>query len=198
MTGNKDSFLARQADHTLCTFVEKEACPNNLAPTSSTTAQLVMGDALAVCLLKSRGFDSNDFAKFHPGGALGKKLYLKVSDIFPNNEKPSVHPDSSLKEVIVEISSKRLGVTAVTENNDLMGIITDGDLRRMLESGENIDQLSAKNIMTTSPKTIGSNTMATSALEVMQSNNITQLIVCDDNKYLGVIHLHDLLKEGIV
>lgn len=197
LTGNNKSFLAKQANYTLTTYVEKEACPNNLAPTSSTTAQLVMGDALAVCLLKSRGFDSSDFAKFHPGGALGKKLYLKVSDIYPNNEKPEVHPTTSLKDVIVEISSKRLGVTAVTDNNKLVGIITDGDLRRMLESGKPIDSITAQAIMTTCPKTISGDMLATKALQQMQNNNITQLIVAQNDTYLGVIHLHDLLKEGI-
>ncbi len=197
ITGNPNSFLGKQSDCVLNTFVEKEACPNNLAPTSSTTAQLAMGDAVAVCLLKSRGFNSNDFAKFHPGGALGKKLILKVGDIYPNNEKPSVDPESSIKDVIVEISSKRLGITAVNENNKLVGIITDGDLRRMLENTSDIAALTAAAIMTTSPKTIGENEMATTALKQMQSNNITQLVVVDGNTYLGVIHLHDLLKEGI-
>lgn len=198
ITGNPNSFLGQQANYVLNTFVEKEACPNNLAPTSSTTAQLAMGDALAVCLLESRGFDSNDFAKFHPGGALGKKLFLKVADIYPNNEKPFVAPNSSIKDVILEISSKRLGITAVTENENLIGIITDGDLRRMLESTSQIETLTAKDIMSDSPKTIGENEMATTALSQMQSNNITQLIVIRENIYLGVIHLHDLLKEGIV
>ena len=198
ITGNPDSFLGQQATHVLNTFVEKEACPNNLAPTSSTTAQLAMGDALAVCLLESRGFDSKDFAKFHPGGALGKQLFLKVSDIYPNNEKPEVSPNSTIKDVIVEISSKRLGITAVTENNILKGIITDGDLRRMLENSTNIETFTATTIMSTSPKTIGENEMATSALKQMQNSNITQLIVVNEKEYLGVIHLHDLLKEGIV
>lgn len=198
ITGNSTSFLGKQADYILNTYVEKEACPNNLAPTSSTTAQLVMGDALAVCLLECRGFDSSDFAKFHPGGALGKKLYLKVADIYPNNEKPEVQPSTSIKDVIVEISSKRLGVTAVTENNRLIGIVTDGDLRRMLESGATIESLSAKNIMTQSPKTIAADVLAVEALEQMQTNNITQLVVTENETYLGVIHLHDLLKEGIV
>ena len=198
ITGNSTSFLGKQADYVLNTYVEKEACPNNLAPTSSTTAQLVMGDALAVCLLECRGFDSSDFAKFHPGGALGKKLYLKVADIYPNNEKPEVQPSTSIKDVIVEISSKRLGVTAVTENNRLIGIVTDGDLRRMLESGAAIESLSAKNIMTQSPKTIAADVLAVEALEQMQTNNITQLVVTENETYLGVIHLHDLLKEGIV
>lgn len=198
ITGNENSFLGKQANYVLNTYVEKEACPNNLAPTSSTTAQLVMGDALAVCLLEIRGFDSSDFAKFHPGGALGKKLYLKVADIYPNNEKPNINPDTPIKQVIMEISSKRLGVTAVTENNKLIGIVTDGDLRRMLESGKNIDNLTAKDIMTASPKTIAPNVLAVAALEQMQNNNITQLIVAENETYIGVIHLHDLLKEGIV
>jgi len=198
ITGNIDSFLGKQANYVLNTYVEKEACPNNLAPTSSTTAQLAMGDALAVCLLESRGFDSTDFAKYHPGGALGKKLYLKVSDIYPNNEKPEVSPSESLQKVIFEISSKRLGVTAVTENGQLIGIVTDGDLRRMLEKTTDYNSLSAKDIMTASPKTIAPTIMAVAALEMMQNNNITQLIVAENNIYLGVIHLHDLLKEGIV
>ncbi len=198
ITGNPNSFLGKQSNCVLNTFVEKEACPNNLAPTSSTTAQLAMGDALAVCLLESRGFDSKDFAKLHPGGALGKKLFLKVSDIFPTNEKPAITPESSIKDVIIEISSKRLGITAVIENNNLIGIVTDGDLRRMLESSSDFDSLTAKDIMTTSPKTITEDEMATTALKQMQNNNITQLIVTDNDTYLGVIHLHDLLKEGIV
>ncbi len=198
ITGNPNSFLGRHATYVLNTYVAKEACPNNLAPTSSTTAQLVMGDAVAVCLLKSRGFDSTDFAKFHPGGALGKQLTLRVSDIYVNNEKPAISANSSIKDVIIEISSKRLGITAITENNQLIGAVTDGDLRRMLENSTNIDNLSAKDIMGTSPKTIDEHEMATAALKLMQDNNITQLIVTKDKTYLGVIHLHDLLKEGIV
>jgi arabinose-5-phosphate isomerase len=198
MTGNPDSFLGKQSDYVLNTYVEKEACPNNLAPTSSTTAQLVMGDALAVCLLESRGFDSTDFAKFHPGGSLGKKLFLKVKDIYINNEKPEVAPTTLIKEVIMEISSKRLGVTAVTENGNLVGIVTDGDLRRMLEDSPNFENLTALSIMTKSPRTINENELATRALDLMQENNITQLMVTDSDTYLGVIHLHDLLNEGIV
>lgn len=198
ITGNPSSFLGKQSTYVLNTFVEKEACPNNLAPTSSTTAQLAMGDAIAVCLLESRGFDSKDFAKFHPGGTLGKKLILKVSDLYPNNAKPEVAPESTIKDVIIEISSKRLGITAVIKNNNLVGIVTDGDLRRMLENSIDFDGLSAKDIMTKSPKTIGENEMATTALKQMRNNNITQLIVADNNIYQGVIHLHDLLKEGIV
>jgi arabinose-5-phosphate isomerase len=198
ITGNPNSFLGKHATYVLNTFVEKEACPNNLAPTSSTTAQLVMGDALAVCLLESRGFDRTDFAKFHPGGALGKQLTLKVSDVFLNNEKPEVKADSSIKDVIIEISSKRLGITAVIEHEELIGAVTDGDLRRMLEKSTDINNLSAKDIMSTSPKTIGEHEMATAALKQMQDSNITQLIVANGKKFLGVIHLHDLLKEGIV
>jgi arabinose-5-phosphate isomerase len=198
ITGNPNSFLGKHASYVLNTYVEKEACPNNLAPTSSTTAQLVMGDALAVCLLECRGFDSTDFAKFHPGGALGKQLTLKVSDIYVNNEKPEISPNSSVKDVIIEISSRRLGITAVTEKNLLIGAVTDGDLRRMLENSTNINNLSAKDIMSTTPKTINENEMATAALKQMQDSNITQLIVANDKIYLGVIHLHDLLKEGIV
>lgn len=198
LTGNEDSFLAKQAHHTLNTYVEKEACPNNLAPTTSTTAQLVMGDALAVCLLKRRGFDSNDFAKFHPGGSLGKKLYLKVSDIYPANDKPEVSHNTSIKDVIIEISSKRLGVAVVTNNGELTGIVTDGDLRRMLEKSTEIDNLLAEDIMTKNPKTINENELAIDALDLMQKNNITQLVVTNNEEYKGVIHLHDLLKEGIV
>ncbi len=198
ITGNPKSFLGKHATYVLNTYVEKEACPNNLAPTSSTTAQLVMGDALAVCLLECRGFDSTDFAKFHPGGALGKQLTLKVSDIYINNEKPEISANSSIKDVIIEISSKRLGITAITEKNQLIGAVTDGDLRRMLENSTNIDNLSAKDIMSTTPKTINENEMATTALKQMQDSNITQLIVIHEKTYLGVIHLHDLLKEGIV
>ncbi len=198
ITGNTDSYLGKQADFVLNTFVEKEACPNNLAPTSSTTAQLAMGDALAVCLLECRGFDSKDFAKFHPGGTLGKKLFLKVPDIYPTNEKPEVNPTTPIRNVIVEISSKRLGVAAVTENNKLVGIVTDGDLRRMLENSVDFNELTAASIMTKNPKTIGNDVLAVSALEVMQNNNITQLVVTDADTYLGIVHLHDLLKEGIV
>ena len=198
ITGNSSSVLGKNADFVLNTYVEKEACPNNLAPTSSTTAQLAMGDALAVCLLKSRGFTSKDFAKFHPGGALGKRLYLKVSDIYPNNEKPEVAKTSSIKDVIMEISSKRLGITAVKENKKIIGVVTDGDLRRMLQNTTNIKGLEAKDIMTKNPKTISPNVLATEALQTMQQANITQLVVKEDDTYLGVIHLHDLLNEGIV
>ncbi len=198
ITGNIDSFLGKNADFTLNTFVEKEACPNNLAPTTSTTAQLVMGDALAVCLLKLKGFSSNDFAKYHPGGALGKRLYLRVSDLIKNNQIPKVDKNSSISEVIVEITEKRLGVTAVIENNNIIGIITDGDIRRMLTKSTDINSLSASNIMSKNPKTISINAMAIDALETLESNDITQILVTNENKeYLGVVHLHDLIKEGI-
>jgi arabinose-5-phosphate isomerase len=198
ITGNKDSFLGKQADFVLNTFVEKEACPNNLAPTTSTTAQLVMGDALAVCLLKLRGFSRDDFAKFHPGGALGKTLYLRVSDITSQNMKPQVNPETPLKDVIVEISRNMLGVTAVLENDEVIGIITDGDLRRMLSTTENFIKLKAKDIMTKSPKTIANSAMAIDALNLLETYDITQLISHENGKYAGVVHLHNLIKEGII
>ena len=198
MCGNLDSFLAENADFVLNTFVEKEACPNNLAPTTSTTAQLVMGDALAVCLLKMKGFTSKDFAKYHPGGALGKKLYLRVSDLAEANEKPQVEPKTTIKDVIVEISAKMLGVTAVVENNKILGIITDGDLRRMLNKSEDISTLKAEDIMGSNPKRIDYNAMAVDAKEEMESHGISQLLVEKDNEYAGIIHLHDLIKEGII
>ncbi|MCB0408700.1 MAG: KpsF/GutQ family sugar-phosphate isomerase [Flavobacteriales bacterium] len=198
ITGNPDSFLGKQAHFILNTFVETEACPNNLAPTSSTTAQMAMGDALAVCLLKQRGFTDKDFAKYHPGGALGKKLYLRVADVYINNAKPQVESKHSLKDVIIEISSKRLGITAVVENEKLLGVVTDGDLRRMLEKNQDITTLTAQDIMSKTPKTIEPETLAIEALHLMENNNITQLIVAENNNYLGVIHLHDLLKEGII
>ncbi len=198
ITGNIDSFLGTNADFTLNTFVEKEACPNNLAPTTSTTAQLVMGDALAVCLLKLKGFTSNDFAKYHPGGALGKRLYLRVSDLIKNNEIPKVNKDSTISNVIVEITEKRLGVAAVVENDRIVGIITDGDIRRMLSKSTEIHTLSANDIMSKNPKTISINAMAIDALETLENNDITQVLVTNDNNdYLGVVHLHDLIKEGI-
>jgi len=199
ITGNPDSYLGQQAHYVLNTYVETEACPNNLAPTSSTTAQMAMGDALAVCLLKQRGFTDKDFAKYHPGGALGKKLYLRVSDVFAQNEKPQVSPTQSLKEVIIEISKKRLGVAAVVDNNKLIGVVTDGDIRRMLEKNLDINLVTAKDIMGTSPKTIQQSSFAIEALHVMEDKSISQLLVVDENNtYLGVIHLHDLLREGII
>lgn len=199
ITGNPDSFLGKQAHYVLNTYVETEACPNNLAPTSSTTAQMAMGDALAVCLLQQRGFTDKDFAKYHPGGALGKKLYLRVADVFTQNAKPQVTSAQSLKEVIIEISSKRLGVAAVVDNNKLIGVVTDGDIRRMLEKNFDINLVTAKDIMGTSPKTIQQNSLAIEALHAMEDKSISQLLVVDENNtYLGVIHLHDLLREGII
>lgn len=198
LVGNTDSYLARHADFIIDTTVEKEACPNNLAPTSSTTAQLVMGDALAVCLFECRGFTAEDFAKYHPGGSLGKQLYLKVSDLYINNETPKVSVNDDLKHVIMEISSKRLGATAVLDGDKLVGIITDGDLRRMLQKNIPMENLSAKDIMSASPKIIEENTLAVDALQVMRNNNITQILVVCSGKYIGVVHLHDILKEGIL
>lgn len=197
ITGNPESFLGTNADFTLNSYVEREACPNNLAPTSSTTAQLVMGDALAVCLLELNNFSSTDFAKYHPGGALGKKLYLRVSDLIGNNELPQVAPTTQIKDVIIEISKKRLGTTAVIENNKIVGIITDGDLRRMLKDSSDINKLVAENIMSRNPKTINVDAMAIEALETMENNKISQILVEDNSVYVGVVHLHDLLKEGI-
>lgn len=199
MVGNVDSYLAKQSDIILNTTVEQEACPNNLAPTTSTTAQLVMGDALAVCLMELKGFGTGDFAKFHPGGLLGKKLYLRVADLYIKNEKPQVTTEKSLKEVIVEISAKRLGATAVvdTEKN-LLGIITDGDLRRMLEKNISIDKIKALDVMTKTPKNIGADELAINALDMMRRESITQLVVTDKGKYLGFIHLHDLIREGLI
>ena len=199
ITGNIDSFLGKNADFPLNTFVEKEACPNNLAPTTSTTAQLVMGDAIAVCLLKLNNFSSKDFAKYHPGGALGKQLYLRVSDLIKDNQVPHVSENDSIAKVIVEISEKRLGVTAVVDaKNTIVGIITDGDIRRMLSKTTKIDSFTAKDIMGNKPKTISSDAMAVEALERLENNNISQILVTDNaNKYIGVVHLHDLIKEGI-
>ena len=198
MCGNSDSFLAENADFMLNTFVKKEACPNNLAPTTSTTAQLVMGDAIAICLLELRGFSSQDFAKYHPGGTLGKKLYLRVSDISSNNLKPQVGIDADVKQVIIEISEKMLGVTAVMNNEKLVGIVTDGDIRRMLNKYENINGLKAKDIMTTNPKTIGADVLAIKALKEMRANSVSQLLAVDGEKYVGVVHLHNLINEGIL
>ena len=198
ITGNKASFLGQQADYILDTYVEQEACPNNLAPTTSTTAQLVMGDALAICLLELRGFSSKDFAKYHPGGALGKRLYLRVNDLSSQNLKPKVGLESTLKEVIVEITEKMLGVTAVTDNDKIVGIVTDGDLRRMLSKSDDISGLKAKDIMSTNPRTITEDAMAVDAKEVMEEFGISQLLVERDGEYAGVVHLHDLIKEGII
>jgi arabinose-5-phosphate isomerase len=199
MVGKIPSALSEGASHILNTTVSQEACPNNLAPTSSTTAQMAMGDALAVCLMEAKGFTSDDFAKFHPGGALGKKLYLRVNDLSKQNEKPAVKESSTLKEVIVEITKRRLGLTAVlNENNELTGVITDGDLRRMLEKGVDLEKTNAKDIMSPSPKTIAQDALAVHALDTMRKNNITQLLVADEKNYVGVIHLHDLIREGLI
>jgi len=198
MVGNRESFLARQADYIINTTVAKEACPNNLAPTSSTTAQMVMGDALAVCLLEARGFTSGDFARLHPGGALGKQLYLKVRDLYTGNQAPKVKMDDDIRQVIIEISSKRLGATAVLNGQRLAGVITDGDLRRMLEKNDEIENLRASDIMTKNPRTIAPDTLAVNALSIMRENNITQLLVMDKNRYVGVVHLHDILREGLL
>ena len=198
VVGNRESYLAKQADYILDVTVDSEGIPGNLAPTSSTTAQLVMGDALALCLMKCRGFSNADFAKFHPGGALGKQLYLRVEDLYKNNEKPEVGPDDSLAQVIIEMTQKRLGAAAVTEQGKLIGIITDGDLRRMLLKHANIEHVKAKEIMTPNPKTIDENDLVADALHKMRNNSITQLPVLRNGTYVGVIHLHDILKEGVL
>ena len=198
ITGNTTSFLAKGADFILDTTIEKESCPNNLAPTNSTTAQLVMGDALAVCLMELREFKAQDFAKYHPGGALGKKLLLQVGDMLDQSHKPEVTPETNIKKVIFEISEKRLGVTAVIENNKVIGIITDGDIRRMLNNNDTFAHLTAKDIMTKNPKTIQLSSMVTDALNILEDFSITQLVVTENEEYKGVLHLHDILKEGIV
>ncbi|WP_282054258.1 KpsF/GutQ family sugar-phosphate isomerase [Maribacter luteus] len=198
MTGNTESFLAQQAKYILNTYVEKEACPNNLAPTTSTTAQLVMGDALAISLLELKGFSSKDFAKYHPGGSLGKRLYLTVGDIVQTNMKPQVDVETDVRTVIVEISEKMLGVSAVIDNGKLVGVVTDGDIRRMLNKYENINGLKAKDIMTHGPKTIETKKLAITALELMQENEISQLLAVDNGNYEGVVHLHNLINEGIL
>lgn len=198
LTGNPKSFLAKESDFTLDVSVDKEACPNNLAPTSSTTAQLVMGDAIAVSLLACKDFSDKDFARFHPGGTLGKRLYLKLADILSDNSNPKVDVNATINEVIIEISQKRLGATAVLKNEKLEGIITDGDLRRMLEKGTAFSNLSAKDIMSSNPKTIAVNGLAYDALQIMENNNISQIIVMDNDVYVGIVHIHELLKEGIL
>ena len=198
MTGNIQSFLANNCDILLNTTVQHEACPNNLAPTTSTTAQMVMGDALAVCLMELKGFNSQDFAKFHPGGTLGKKLYLRVVDILAP-QRPCVQLDSSVKEVIVEITKNRLGATAVVDNsNQICGIVTDGDLRRMLEKSDSFSMFTAKDIMSKTPKLIASDSLAAEAFELMRKNNINQLLVTDNDSYVGVVHIQDLIREGII
>nr|WP_233632603.1 KpsF/GutQ family sugar-phosphate isomerase [Parapedobacter sp. ISTM3] len=198
VVGNIQSYLAHQADYVLDATVEKEACPHNLAPTTSTTAQLAMGDALAICLLECRQFTDQDFARYHPGGALGKRLYLKVADLSTQNPKPWVTSEASVREVIVTITKHRLGAVAVIRGDDLIGIITDGDIRRMLENHPQIDGLAAKDIMGRCPKTIDKNELAVHAFDIMRQHNITQLLVLNEQSYDGIVHLHDLLKEGII
>ena len=199
IVSNAESFLAKHADFILKATVEGEACPNNLAPTSSTTAQLVICDALAVCLLQMHGFTKEDFARYHPGGTLGKKLYMRVNDLFHGTKPPKVLASENIKNVIVEISSKRMGAAVVVDKNDaVLGIITDGDLRRMLEKGHDINKVKAKDIMSLSPKIVSTDEMAINAFYIMESNKITQLVVCKDGKYKGMLHLHDILQEGIV
>lgn len=198
LVGNINSFLAHQADYVLDATVEKEACPNNLAPTTSTTAQLVIGDAVAISLLELRNFTANDFAWSHPGGSLGKRMYMRVMDLSSINEIPSVDIDELIPSIIVEISSKRLGATAVLENNKMIGVVTDGDLRRMLEKHNDFSRLTARDIMTSNPLTINKEELIVNALATMRENNITQLPVVEDGNYLGIIHLHDILKEGIL
>jgi arabinose-5-phosphate isomerase len=198
ITGNTSSFLAQNSDFVLNTTVDSESCPLNLAPTNSTTAQLVMGDALAVSLMEMHGFKADDFAKYHPGGALGKKLLLRVKDMLANSLKPAVSPTDTIKKVIFEISEKRLGVTAVIENQQVIGIITDGDIRRMLNENDTFTHLTAKDIMTKNPKLIQANDMVVNAFNVLEDNKITQLVVVENGIYIGVLHLHDILKEGII
>ena len=199
MVGNVRSYLATHSDIVLNTTVSKEACPNNLAPTTSTTAQMVMGDALAVCLMEARGFKPEDFAKYHPGGALGKKLFLRVADLAILNEKPLVKESATVKEVLVEITAKRLGTAAVVDvKGKITGIITDGDIRRMLEKQDSFISLTAIDIMVSNPKIIEAGELAINALEKMRQNNISQLLVINEGVYAGVIHLHDLIREGII
>jgi len=198
LCGRKDSFLAQNSDFLINTYVKREACPNNLAPTSSTTAQLIMGDALAVALLEYRNFSSQDFARNHPGGVLGKKMYLRLANIYTQNEKPCVGLKTPIKDVIVEMTSSRLGATAVMDNNQLKGIITDGDIRRMLSKYENIGAICAEDIMSPNPKALDENILVVDALSLMRNKNITQVLVLKNGLYSGVVHLHDILKEGII
>lgn len=200
MVSNTDSFLAQNAAYVLKACVEREACPNNLAPTNSTTAQLVLGDALAVCLIQCRRFSSRDFAKYHPGGSLGKRLYTRVSDVFDRDNRPHVLPEDGIRKVILEMSGGRLGAVAVTgEGGALLGIVTDGDLRRMLEKYKHVDGLKAQDIMSAAPKTIGEEELAYHAFQKMERNSITQLVVVDEkNTYKGMVHIHDILREGVV
>lgn len=198
MIGQLNSDLAQQADLVLNTYVEKEACPHNLAPTTSTTAQLAMGDALAICLLNSRNFNEQDFAKYHPGGSLGKKLYLRTGDLAVKNQRPSISPNASVKDVIIEISQNRLGAVVVVDENAILGIITDGDIRRMLQKHSDLTNIKASDLMNPNPKRIEKDQLALNALEIIKENNITQLLVTDAGNYFGIVHLHDLLQEGII
>jgi len=198
LCGNESSYLAKHVHYFIDCIVDEEACPNNLAPTSSTTAQLVMGDALAICLLELNHFEAKDFAKFHPGGALGKRLYLKVDDLLETHEAPQVNIDAEIKDVIVEITSKRLGATAVLDKEAVVGIITDGDVRRMLEKHSDLKSICAKDIMTEEPKGIELGALAVDGLDIMRDNNISQLIVMEGNSYSGMFHIHDLVREGIM
>src|SRR5690625_5117467 len=198
ITGNPSSYLGQNAAYILNSYVEKEACPNDLAPTTSTTAQMVIGDCLAVCLVQLRGFSRKDFAKYHPGGSLGKKLYLRISDITSQNAKPEVQPETPVIEVIVEISEKMLGTTAVIENGKIVGIITDGDIRRMTSKETDFSNLKAKDIMGSSPKTIDNNRLAVEAVDILEENKITQIIAEENGEYKGIVHVHNLIKEGIV
>jgi len=198
ITADRDSFLGKESDYVLNSYVEKEACPNNLAPTTSTTAQMVIGDALAICLLKLKGFSRKDFAKYHPGGSLGKKLYLRVSDITAQNMKPQVAPETSVTDAIIEISEKMLGVAAVIENDKIIGIITDGDIRRMLKNNTEFKDLTARDIMSPAPKTIDQDALAVDALEMLEENKISQLLVLENQTYSGVVHIHNLIREGIL
>ncbi len=198
MTANTNSYLSKQSNWTINSSVEKEACPNNLAPTTSTTAQLVMGDVLAVCLLECREFSDDDFARYHPGGTIGKQLFMKIGELCSSNQVAKVSADSSVNEVIIEISNKRLGATAVVENNKLVGIITDGDIRRMLETQIDWNNFKALDIMNSNPKIVNDDELASTALELMQQNNISQIIVVNKGTYIGIVHIHDILKEGVV
>ena len=199
MVSNVDSYLAQHSDFVIRATVDEEACPNNLAPTSSTTTQLVMGDALAVCLLKMRGFTPEDFAKYHPGGSLGKRLYLRVEDLIDKDVRPSVSPDETIQNTIINISQNRLGATVVLDkDSNLMGIITDGDVRRMVEKGEPLSSLKASDIMSRNPKVIGKGELAVNAFSIMEKNKITSVVVLDEGKYVGLVHIHDILREGIV
>ncbi len=197
MTGNPSSYLAQESNYVLSVAIQKEACPNNLAPTTSTTAQLVMGDAIAICLLEMRGFDKNNFAQFHPGGSLGKALYLKVKTLVDRKNIPAVRPNSSLSDVIIEIGEKLVGAPAVLENEKVCGIITDGDIRRVLEKTSDLSSIRAKDIMNPNPKMIEADILATEALNTMQKNNISQLLVIKNDKFIGIVHLHNILNEGI-